>query len=222
MVELLNHPRAALVFDFDGVILDSASLKREAFAALYDDYPATQREAIRAYLGRRGGQPREVKFRHIESHILGRDVRSTDIDALCARFKAVVAERIRVAPAIPGAIDFLSRWQGRLPLYLLSATPGHELHEIVAQRGLSRYFEAVIGAPPDKVTSMRNLLERYRHPTAHTVMIGDSYNDYRTARGNGTRFVGVCADPSASPFPDDVTTIRDLHDLEAALVRLTP
>ncbi|SDM37106.1 Phosphoglycolate phosphatase, HAD superfamily [Franzmannia pantelleriensis] len=222
MVALLNHPRAALVFDFDGVILDSASLKREAFAALYDDYPDVQREAIRAYLGRRGGQPREVKFRHIESHILGRDVRAADIDALCARFKAVVAERIRVAPAIPGAIEFLSRWHGRLPLYLLSATPGHELREIVEQRDLARYFEAVIGAPPDKVTGMRNLLERYRHPAAHTVMIGDSYNDYRTARGNGTRFVGVCADPSASPFPDDVATIRNLRRLEAALARLSP
>ncbi|WP_224749968.1 HAD family hydrolase [Halomonas sp. ML-15] len=218
----MTHPRAALVFDFDGVILDSASLKREAFAALYDDYPAHQREAIHAYLGRRGGQPREVKFRHIESHILGRDVGAADIDALCARFKSVVAERIRAAPAIPGALDFLSRWQGRLPLYLLSATPGHELREIVEQRDLARYFEAVIGAPPDKVTGMRNLLERYRHPAVHTVMIGDSYNDYRTARGNGTRFVGVCADPSASPFPDEVVTTPDLHGLEAAMARLSP
>ena len=221
MVELLTHPRAALVFDFDGVILDSASLKREAFAALYDEYPTAQREAIKAYLGRRGGQPREVKFRHIESHILGRDVRAADIDALCARFKAVVAARIQVAPAIAGAVEFLSRWHGRLPLYLLSATPGHELREIVEQRDLARYFEAVIGAPPDKVTGMRNLLERYRHPATHTVMIGDSYNDYRTARGNGTHFVGICAERGASPFPDDVVTASDLHGLEAALARLS-
>lgn len=220
MADALDHPETALVFDFDGVILDSANLKREAFAALYDDYPDAKRSAVRAYLARRGGQPREVKFRHIEEHILGRSVTGGDIATLCERFKALVATRILAAPPIPGAIEFLQRWQGRLPLYLLSATPARELEEIVAQRDLARYFDAVIGSPPDKVTGMRNLLVRHRHAAAHTIMIGDTYNDYRTANGNGTLFIGVTATASPSPFPGDVITTRDLHGLEAALRRL--
>lgn len=210
----------ALVFDFDGVVLDSATLKRQAFAALYADEPEERHRAVVAYLGRRGGQPREVKFRHIEAHILGRDAGEARIRELCERFKAQVEQRLLEAPAIPGALEFLARWAGRRPLYLLSATPEAELQAIAARRGLDRYFREVIGSPPDKVTGLRNLLARRGHAARDTVMIGDSYNDYRAARSNGTRFVGVTAEPAASPFPDDTVTTLDLHGLEAALTRL--
>lgn len=221
MSDFFANPRHVLVFDFDGVILDSASLKRQAFAALYDGEPATERQAVRAYLNRRGGQPREVKFHHIESHILGREASEARIQELCRRFKATVEARILDAPAIPGAVEFLERRQGQLPLYLLSATPEHELREIVARRDLARHFDEVIGAPPDKSTGLRNLLARHGHAASHTVMIGDSYNDYRAASSNGTRFIGITADPAASPFPSNVITTADLHGLEAALVTVT-
>lgn len=213
-------PASVLVFDFDGVILDSATLKRQAFADLYADELEERRRAVVAYLSRRGGQPREVKFRHIEGQILGRDAGESRIQELCERFKANVEQRLLDAPAIPGALEFLERWQGRRPLYLLSATPEPELRAIVTRRGLDRYFLEVIGAPPDKVSGLRNLLVRRGHAPADTVMIGDSYNDYRAARSNGTAFIGVTADPTASPFPDDVITTIDLTGLEAALARL--
>ncbi|MBB3331674.1 HAD superfamily hydrolase (TIGR01549 family) [Halomonas campaniensis] len=210
----------ALVFDFDGVVLDSATLKRQAFADLYRDEPEERRRSVVAYLSRRGGQPREVKFRHIEAHILGRKASEESIRELCERFKASVEKRLLEAPAIPGALEFLERWQGRLPLYLLSATPEHELRTIVERRDLTRYFLEVVGSPPDKVTGLRNLLARREHAAQDTVMIGDSYNDYRAARSNGTRFIGITADPAASPFPDDVVTAVDLTGLELALTKL--
>ncbi|MDW7745588.1 HAD family hydrolase [Halomonas sp.] len=220
MKDVSTGPGSALVFDFDGVILDSAILKRQAFADLYDDEPEGNRRAVVAYLNRRGGQPREVKFRHIEGQILGRDAGTQRIQELCRRFKAHVEQRLLEAPAIPGALEFLERWQGVCPLYLLSATPELELRTITARRGLDRYFVEVIGAPPDKVNGLRNLLARRGHVPADTVMIGDSYNDYRAARSNGTAFIGVTADPSASPFPDDVVTTMDLTGLEMALSKL--
>ncbi|MGR4070182.1 HAD hydrolase-like protein [Halomonas sp. LR3S48] len=210
----------ALVFDFDGVVLDSATLKRQAFADLYAEAPAPQYQAVCAYLNRKGGQPREVKFRHIEAHIFGRQASEARIRELCALFKASVEQRLLQAPAIPGAVEFLARWAGKRPLYLLSATPEAELKAIVEKRELARYFSEVVGSPPDKVTGLRNLLVRCGHAAHETVMIGDSYNDFRAARSNGTRFVGVTADPGASPFPDDTITVRDLHGLEAALQEL--
>jgi phosphoglycolate phosphatase len=210
----------ALVFDFDGVVLDSATLKRQAFADLYAEAPESQYQAVCAYLGRKGGQPREVKFRHIEAHIFGRSVSEARIRELCTRFKTSVEQRLLQAPAIPGALEFLSRWAARRPLYLLSATPEAELRATVEKRALAGYFREVVGSPPDKVTGLRNLLARKGHAAQETVMIGDSYNDYRAARSNGTCFVGVTADPGASPFPGDTITISDLHGLEAALAQL--
>jgi phosphoglycolate phosphatase len=210
----------ALVFDFDGVVLDSASLKRQAFADLYRDEPEEKYRAVVAYLSRRGGQPREVKFRHIEAHILHRDAGDKHIRELCERFKQSVEQRLLQAPAISGALEFLERWRGQVPIYLLSATPQAELTAITQRRNLSHYFLEVIGAPPDKASALRNLMTRRHHAPQHTVMIGDSYNDFRAARSNGARFVGVTADPHASPFPSDTLTTRDLHGLEEALLGL--
>lgn len=213
-------PDFALVFDFDGVVLDSATLKRQAFADVYSHMPAEQHRAIVAYLNRRGGQPREVKFRHIEAHILGRKADDARIRSLCEQFKESVEERLLQAPFIPGATHFLSRWQGKRAIYLLSATPQNELVSIVEQRQLAAYFDEVIGAPPDKATGLGNLLSRQRHAAKQTVMIGDSYNDYRAARSNGTLFVGVAAQPQRSPFPSDTQIINDLSQLEDALTKL--
>lgn len=210
----------ALVFDFDGVIMDSATIKRTAFAALYDDQPEPVRRAIAAYLGRRGGQPREVKFRHIEGQILKAPPSRARIDELCQRFKRTVAAQLEAAPMIPGAMEVLETWQGRLPVILLSATPQRELEEIMERRDLARFFDEIIGAPPDKVAALGNLLVRRHLTPGSTVMIGDSYNDYRAARSNGTAFIGVTADPTASPFSADTPSVIDLRELDQALTGL--
>ncbi|MBZ9557807.1 MULTISPECIES: HAD family hydrolase [unclassified Modicisalibacter] len=211
----------ALVFDCDGVILDSAGLKRSTFADFYRDQPPALHEAILAYLARGGGQPRDVKFHHIEAHILGRPVDDKRIRDLSTAFAERIESRVAETSALPGAVAFLERWQGRLPLYLLSATPQAELRRIIAARGLDRLFDDVLGAPPDKVNGLRNLLDARGHAPARTVMIGDSYNDYRAARSNGTHFVGIlAADAEHSPFPAHTVTQPDLIDLEASLARL--
>jgi phosphoglycolate phosphatase-like HAD superfamily hydrolase len=85
---------------------------------------------------------------------------------------------------------------------------------------LVQFFIETVGAPPDKATGLGQLLVRQGHAAKHTVMIGDSYNDYRAARSNGTRFIGVAAEPHQSPFPADTVVINDLSQLEEALLSL--
>jgi len=217
----LDTPFDALVFDCDGVILDSASLKRSTFAEFYADEPEPLHSVILAYLARGGGQPRDVKFHHIEEHILGRPISEARIQALSHAFAERVETKVTQAPAIPGAIEFLRRWQDRTPCFLLSATPQEELRRIIQRRGLSALFEEVLGAPPDKTNGLRNLMTRYGYSPGRTVMIGDSYNDYRAARSNGTHFVGILADDAGhSPFPATSVNLPNLGTLEVGLARL--
>jgi len=221
MAHALKHRFDALVFDCDGVILDSATLKRSAFADFYRDEPEPLRQAIHAYLARGGGQPRDVKFHHIEAHILGRPISEARIRELSRAFAEHIESRVADAPMLPGAHEFLERWRGRRPLFLLSATPQTELRRVIEQRGLSGLFDEVLGAPPDKVNGLRNLIDQHGFDAARTVMIGDSYNDYRAARSNGTHFLGIHAgDASHSPFPANSLILPDLTDLETGLTRL--
>ncbi|SOC52079.1 Phosphoglycolate phosphatase, HAD superfamily [Chromohalobacter canadensis] len=222
MPDVLETHFDALVFDCDGVILDSASLKRAAFADFYNDQPPALYQAILAYLSRGGGQPRDVKFHHIEAHILGRSINHHYIRELSSAFSRYIEAQVVNAPVLPGAVEFLERWRGRVPLYLLSATPQAELRRVISQRQLAAYFDDVLGAPPDKTNGLNSLIATRYHEAARTVMVGDSYNDYRAARSNTTHFIGITSDSKqSSPFPDGVITQPDLTDLESALKLLT-
>ncbi|MCK2043131.1 HAD-IA family hydrolase [Chromohalobacter sp. TMW 2.2308] len=211
----------AVVFDCDGVILDSAGLKRTVFADFYRDQPPALYRAILAYLSRGGGQPRDVKFHHIEAHILGRPISEARIRALSNQFAERAEAQVAQAPTIAGAIDFLDRWRGKIPLYLLSATPQKELRRVIRRRNLTDYFDDVLGAPPDKTNGLSTLMATHHHDPARTVMVGDSYNDYRAARSNNTHFVGITSSKAKpSPFPEDVITQSDLSHLEETLASM--
>ncbi|WP_280563672.1 HAD-IA family hydrolase [Chromohalobacter sp. 48-RD10] len=222
MPDALETHFDALVFDCDGVILDSASLKRAAFADFYRDQPPALYQAILAYLSRGGGQPRDVKFHHIEAHILGRPINNHHIRELSSAFSRYIEAQVVNAPVLPGAIEFLERWRGSVPLYLLSAAPQEELRRVIEKRQVAGYFNDVLGAPPDKTNGLTSLIATRHHNASRTVMIGDSYNDYRAARSNDTHFIGIISNnDKSSPFPVDVITQPDLIDLESALRLLT-
>ena len=58
------------VFDFDGVILNSASIKENEFLNLYKDSNHDDFFKIKSYLELNPGVPRKVKISHIEKNIL--------------------------------------------------------------------------------------------------------------------------------------------------------
>ncbi len=60
----------AIVFDFDGVILESAQIKTETFADVVKDYPKEQADAFVAYHITHMGISRHVKFQYFIEEIL--------------------------------------------------------------------------------------------------------------------------------------------------------
>jgi phosphoglycolate phosphatase-like HAD superfamily hydrolase len=137
------------------------------------------------------------------------------IEALAERFSALVKARVIAAPEIPGTREFLAAWHRILPLFIVSATPEEELLEIVSERGLVDFFEAVHGTPVTKADHLRRLIARHGLSAERTVMVGDAPTDHAAALAAGTRFVGVAG--GAAPFGDDVPVIPDLNALPTAL-----
>ena len=63
----------AIIFDFDGVIIESADIKTEAFRALFENYPEHV-EAIAGFHIENGGMSRFDKFRHIYKNIINEEL----------------------------------------------------------------------------------------------------------------------------------------------------
>jgi phosphoglycolate phosphatase-like HAD superfamily hydrolase len=211
-VRALVESAEAVFFDFDGVIVDSHTVKTRAFAALYaDDHPEIV-EAVMAYHNAHGGMSRYKKFDHFERALLGREPSAGRIAELGERFAGAVVEAVVASPEIPGAGELLSALRRReTPCYVASGTPEEELRQIVKRRQLEGFFRAVRGSPAEKAEILAELCERHRHDVARCLMVGDAMTDYVAAQAVGMPFLGVVKQGHASPFPRGAKFVAALH-----------
>jgi len=180
----------AVVFDFDGVILESADLKTEAFGELYAEHGPEAVERVIAYHLANVGISRFKKFEWIAEHVLGRPLTDDDSAALGRRFTDLSLEKVLAAPFVPGAEAALAALGGRgLPLFIASGTPIAELQLIVSRRGLQPMFREVHGTPREKPDILRDLLAQLALTPDQLLFIGDGMSDYRAARAAGTAFL---------------------------------
>ena len=210
---------AAIIFDFDGVILESAELKTAAFARLFSDRPE-HLPAIIALHRRLGGISRFRKFELIYRDILCAPLAPDERCRLGLRFESLVATAIATCPEVAGARAFLAAQHDRRPLFVVSGTPETELRAIVHSRGLAGHFAEVHGSPREKPAIVDDVLTRHRLAPASVVFIGDAWSDYQAARQTGLSFIGRVAAGDANPFPDTVPVIPDLTGLAAALAAI--
>lgn len=207
-------PVKAVVFDFDGVIVDSNHVKADAFGALYAPYgDAVAHEVVTFHLAN-GGMPRADKFRHWQRDIVDGPHDEATIADLGRRFGEMVKEKVKRVPEIPGAEAALTALSARLPLHMASATPQTELEEIVSARGLTGYFVSIHGVPTSKADALRMRLAQGFAPD-EILMVGDATADHAAAVTVGTRFLGIVPPDTASVFPDGTETMPDLTGLPA-------
>lgn len=208
----------AIVFDFDGVLVESADVKTRAFAALYATYgPEIERQVIEYHL-MNAGISRYRKFQHYQEALLGIPYTDADGERLSEQFSRQVVDVIVGAPYVAGAHEVLQHFFGRLPMFVASGTPDGELHEIVERRGMSKYFVSVHGTPETKAEILARLIRNHGFSASHVLMVGDAIADLEGAKTAGAAFLGRTVD-GHNPFPAGIETIPDLTSLAAHLCR---
>lgn len=209
----------AIVLDFDGVLVESASIKTEAYAALYTRYGPEVVEQVVAYDRLHGGLSRFEKFRYYHRELLKKELCQSDETQLGRQFSHLVKDAVIAAAWVHGVPEFLADHCDAVELYIASGTPEDELHQITAERKMSSFFKGIYGSPRTKAEIIADILLRsgYRHE--EVVMIGDSLTDYHAAACAGIRFIGrvVCGETSSLPL--SVVTINDFAD-QVALRRV--
>ncbi len=178
----------AIVFDFDGVILESANIKTEAFLELYAAYPE-KLSAIRDYHITNAGISRYVKFENIQKNILGLPYTEEDKKRVSAEFERLTRERIFRCAQVPGAEALLQGLRGKTLRIVGSGTPQAELELIVATRKMGDWFEELWGTPRLKADILRDVMARHKLSPQQVLMVGDGMSDYEAARETGTRFL---------------------------------
>src|SRR5947208_3539082 len=111
---------AAILFDFDGIILESIHIKTEAFRELFKGYGSRVEDIVR-YHQQHGGVNRFEKFRHIYRHTLRLPLPDNENKRLGRRFTRIIFKKMLACRYVPGARGLLQSLKGRIPLYVVSA-----------------------------------------------------------------------------------------------------
>ena len=209
-----NFNWQAIIFDFDGVVVESGKIKTQAFAELYRAYGDDIVAQVVRFHTQNGGMSRYRKFRHFQEHFLNKPpLTEAEEQRLDIRFSELVVEAVIAAEPVPGAIELIRQQSGRIPLFVASGTPEVELKVIVERRGLAPYFTAVRGAPALKKTIIAEILTAHGLKPESVLMIGDAMADLEGAQANNTAFLGRVFPGDRNPFPAHIETVPDLRSL---------
>lgn len=204
----------ALIFDFDGVLVESVGVKTQAFASLYAAYGPEIVTQVVDYHIANGGISRHRKFRYFHEALLGVPLSSEEEARLAGEFSLLVEEAVITAPWVAGAREFLLAHHASLPLFVASGTPEEELKRILDKRSMMPLFQGVHGSPAEKGEILRGIVARGNFDPDRVLMIGDAWTDWEGALAANVDFLG-CVSQHDNPFPPDVPVIPDLTRLAA-------
>jgi phosphoglycolate phosphatase-like HAD superfamily hydrolase len=211
---------STIIFDFDGVIVDSVDIKAQAFCHVFREQPLEIRRQILALHMNHAGTPRREKFRIIYKEFLNQPVSAVELEQLSVEFSQFCVDKIVKVPYVGGAFEFISQYHGTYDLFIASSAPESELRDIVSRRGIDGFFKGVFGTPRTKSEICRAILEQKQLLPQQVAFIGDSIGDYEVARQCGTHFIGRIDNNSKDLLSSEPLQIKlsDLSNLNDVLL----
>jgi beta-phosphoglucomutase len=218
-VDRLVDTAAAVIFDFDGVIVDSEPLKAAAYADTFRE--VFGRALDPADFGWRG--LREAEVIAYWCRALGFSC-PADPGALIARKRERYRELLasdRLRP-IPGAATFLRKLAARGTTAALATTSTRSDQRAICERlGLAKLFRVVttlddISRPKPDPEVYLTTLARLGLPGEKCLAFEDTPAGAAAARGAGIPVVAVLTSYPAAAFPEAAGSIPDFIGLDGA------
>jgi phosphoglycolate phosphatase-like HAD superfamily hydrolase len=194
-----------IVFDFDGVIIDSEGGKRAAWYTLLKtddplhfswdlfDHDALIKNAHAVWIDGTAKGSRYELIEHMMDAVKYPKTKEL-IQWYADAYNSFVQDSVRNAGILPETKDVLESLSKSYPLYMNSATPEIFLQESAEHLGIARYFKGILGKTSErnhssKVDNIKIASERENAAADETLFIGDSESDFRAAREAGVPFI---------------------------------
>lgn len=196
----------AVVFDLDGVLVDSEPVWEEVRRRVVADYGGHwDADTQDRLMGMSTGEWSRYLSSGLGVLLPPREVASVVIEAMAARYREHL-------PLLPGAVDAVRRMAGRFVLGLASSSPRSLIDTVLDAASLRPFFqvamsteEVALGKPaPDIYLAVAGRLGK---PPAVCAAVEDSSNGLRSAAAAGLAVIAV-PHPKYPPAPDAIKAAR--------------
>jgi beta-phosphoglucomutase len=219
-------PLRAVIFDFDGVIVDSEPLHFRALRAalLPEGIEITGEEYVRSYLAY---DDREAIRRALQQHGLPADPEL--MDRVEARKVDAFAASLHEIPVFDGARELVRALAAEMPVAIASGARRDEIEAALSSLGLRDAFRAIVAAedaprtkpdPAPYLEAARRLAEWAPGlAPADCVVFEDSMAGVDAALGAGMKVVGVAHSYPAVELRAAHRVVDSLAGFDAASLR---
>tara|TARA_Y100000589_G_scaffold16820_1_gene13798 strand:+ start:213 stop:872 length:660 start_codon:yes stop_codon:yes gene_type:complete len=182
-----------LIFDCDGVILNSNKIKTKAFKDVVSCYGDQAAEDLKNYHLMNGGISRYAKFNYFLNAIAPNyniDQKSIKLDVLISNYSKIVKNELENCEICSQIINY--RKKSNAIWFVVSGSDQEELIKIFTKRKLVNIFDGgIFGSPLTKDQIFKNIFNNNHFDRSDSIYIGDSKYDYESAKHIGIDFVFI-------------------------------
>ncbi|MCT2385875.1 HAD family hydrolase [Erwinia pyrifoliae] len=194
-IERFSH----IVFDMDGVLIDSNHMKIDAARQVIHSIFPEAADAFADHFRRNFGQTRQAHFSWAYENLLAKEGFSASIiNRLVEKYGKIVAENYPGCAVTDGTSALLA--QVSRPCYVLTGSDQSEARELLCSHHLDTRFNDILGGPINKSENLDFIINTYGINPAESVLIGDAFHDFEVASHFGFSFILVT---QYMPFDND-------------------
>lgn len=183
----------AIVFDFDGTLIDSQEIKIKSFCKLFQDVEDVDGKIVNKVLKIIPEESRYVIIETILKKAGMKSIREIEerIKHLADKYNSIVLNDIKKCKEKEGASNLLRALHRRYSIYLCSVTPIQPLRDCVKERGWNRFFIDIFGYPTKKINALKQIVDYEKINPGNILVVGDGETDKNAAASVGCHFYRI-------------------------------
>jgi len=166
-----------IIFDFDGVILNSHKIKTNAFYEIFKSFGINVALKAKRFHEKNIGKSRYFKFKFILKNFLNKKITKNEILKLDENFDAFVKKKMKKMKPSKNLLKFLKSEKKNHNFYISTGTPQNKIIKILKEKKLFFFFKKIYGSPRSKVEHINEIKKKYKD----ILFVGDSFEDYKAS-----------------------------------------
>jgi phosphoglycolate phosphatase-like HAD superfamily hydrolase len=180
-----------IIFDCDGVILNSNRVKMEAYYKVaLSHYGEKHATSLVEYLAKNTGNPREHFFNHFLTNIVPKEALGKGVNELVSEVTLEIYQGLMECEISQSLFDLRENTPG-LKWLIVSGGVEDELRDVFFKRSLLDLFDGGIYGGPMTKDEILNSLIRENNLEFPALFLGDSKYDYEVANRANLDFLFV-------------------------------